>query len=63
VKGHNVGRRIFYGLPSKLGMSDGNFVEITSQGGLCLMGLFVKWNKYGKFKVAKNGNQFLENIF
>ena len=43
-------------LPLNLGMSDGNLVGIGGHKGSCLTGSFINFDKYGKFKVSRNGS-------
>jgi hypothetical protein len=59
---HDMSRRIFSRLPVKLGISNGNLVGIIGHDGWCYMGSLIIQDNFSKFKVAKNGNQVLENV-
>ena len=44
-----------FAFPSNLGMSKGNYVGMGGQAGECLIESLINLDKFGKFKVARNG--------
>ena len=42
--------------PSNLGMSKGNVIGTGGHVALCPTGSFIKFDKYGKFKVSRKGS-------